>query len=69
MIMRLDLDESLLREAMRLGHHSTRKSAVHEALTEYVRLRRATWASESVFREDWDNPADADYDAFQGGRQ
>ena len=33
-------DDSLLREAIRLGGHSTRKQAVNEALKEYIQRRR-----------------------------
>jgi Arc/MetJ family transcription regulator len=36
----LVIDESLLREALRLGGHSTRKQAVNEALKEYIQRRR-----------------------------
>jgi len=40
MATNLDLDDRLIREAQRLGHHRTKKAAVTEALQEYVRRRR-----------------------------
>jgi Arc/MetJ family transcription regulator len=36
----LDLDDRLIDEARRLGHHRTKKAAVTEALEEYVLRRR-----------------------------
>ena len=33
-------DDSLLREAIRLGGNSTRKQAVNEAIKEYIQRRR-----------------------------
>ena len=38
MPMHIDLDESLVKEVIRLGHHPTKKAAVNAALAEYVRL-------------------------------
>ena len=38
MPMHIDLDESLVNEALRLGQHSTKKAAVNAALAEYVRV-------------------------------
>ena len=65
MIMRLDIDKNLLREAMELGGHETIGAAVNEALVEYMRLRRSPLACDPSFGKDWDNPSDADYDAYQ----
>jgi len=36
----IDIDQDLLREAVELGHCKTKKEAVNEALTEYVRWRK-----------------------------
>lgn len=38
MPMHIDLDESLVNEALQLGQHSTKKAAVNAALAEYVRV-------------------------------
>lgn len=38
MPMHIDLDESLVSEALRLGQHPTKKAAVNAALAEYVRV-------------------------------
>ena len=40
MATNLDLDDRLIEEARRLGRHTTKKAAVTDALTEYVRRRR-----------------------------
>jgi Arc/MetJ family transcription regulator len=37
MPMHIDLDESLVTEALLLGQHPTKKAAVNAALAEYVR--------------------------------
>lgn len=62
--MSIDIDKQLLEEAKAFGGHETNESAVHAALVEYVNARRQRreWASDEAFREDWDNPLDADYD-------
>ena len=36
----LVIDDSLLREALRLGGHSTKRQAVNQALKEYIQRRR-----------------------------
>ena len=36
----LSLDDNLIREAVELGGHKTKKDAVNAALDEYVRLRK-----------------------------
>lgn len=40
MATNLALDDSLIEEAKRLGHHKTEKSAVTEALREYIQKRK-----------------------------
>jgi Arc/MetJ family transcription regulator len=40
MATNLDIDEKLLNEAQRLGHHSTKKQAVNTALDEYVKQQK-----------------------------
>ncbi len=39
MVVHLDIDDSLIKRAMRLGGHRTKKAAVNEALDEYVQCR------------------------------
>ena len=36
----LAIDDRLIREAVQLGHHRTKKEAVNAALDEYVRRRK-----------------------------
>jgi Arc/MetJ family transcription regulator len=36
----LAIDDRLIREALRLGHHRTKKDAVNAALDEYIRRRK-----------------------------
>lgn len=36
----LEVDDQLLAEAMRRGGHGTKRSAIHAALQEYVRMRK-----------------------------
>ena len=40
MATNLDLDDSLINEAQKLGNHRTKKEAVNEALEEYVRKKK-----------------------------
>lgn len=54
----LDLDNRLIEEAKRLGHHRTKKAAVTEALEEYVRRRRQQEIVHSFGTVDYD----PDYD-------
>ena len=36
----LDLDDQLIEEARRIGHHKTKKEAVTAALSEYIAYRK-----------------------------
>ena len=36
MATNLQLDDELIRKAVHLGHHATKKAAVNQALTDYV---------------------------------
>ena len=40
MATNLALDDALIREAQRIGHHKTKKQAVNSALLEYVKSRK-----------------------------
>ena len=39
MAVNLDIDERLIRRALKLGHHRTKKEAVTAALKQYIRRR------------------------------
>ena len=43
----LALDDKLIKEALRIGGHRTKREAVNEALREYVRQRRRLRALEA----------------------
>ena len=40
MATNLNLDDQLVNEAVALGHHSSKRDAVNEALREYIAYRR-----------------------------
>ncbi|MEQ8471081.1 MAG: type II toxin-antitoxin system VapB family antitoxin [Marinoscillum sp.] len=40
MATNLDIDQKLLEEAVKYGNHKTKKSAVNEALAEYVQKKK-----------------------------
>jgi Bacterial antitoxin of type II TA system, VapB len=40
MATNLDIDDGLMKEALRIGGHRTKKDTVTEALQEYIRRRR-----------------------------
>lgn len=57
----IDIDESLLNEAMKLGDVKTKKAVVHEALAEYVRTRKQQQILELFGQVEYD--PDYDYKA------
>lgn len=40
MATNLDIDHALLNEAVKVGHHKTKKEAVNEALADYVNRKK-----------------------------
>lgn len=54
----LALDDRLVSEAKRLGHHRSKRAAVNEALAEYVARRRQRRVLDLLAVVDWD----PDYD-------
>jgi Arc/MetJ family transcription regulator len=58
MATNLDLDDDLVEQAKELGHHSTKRAAVNEALAEYVASRKRRKILELFEKVDWD----AEYD-------
>jgi Arc/MetJ family transcription regulator len=61
MATNLALDDRLVEEAQRLGHHKSKRLAVNEALAEYVARRRQRRALELFGQLEWD--PDYDYKA------
>ena len=54
----LALDDALVEEARRLGGHRTKRSAVNEALAEYVARRKRRKILELFGKLDWDEGYD-----------
>jgi len=54
----LTLDDSLIQEAVRVGHHRTKKEAVTAALQEYVQTRTRReildWVGKVEYFDDYD---------------
>ena len=66
MATNLALDDELIEEARRAGHHKTKKEAVTAALDEYVKRRRQLRILEAFGRFEFD--AAYDYKAGRGRR-
>jgi len=62
----LALDDGLIDEARRIGHHKTKKAAVTEALREYIQRRKQLRILDLAGRVDYD--PDYDYKALRRGR-
>jgi Arc/MetJ family transcription regulator len=54
MATNLGIDETLLREAVRIGRQRTKKAAVNEALREYIDRRKRLKAVELFGKIDFD---------------
>ena len=54
MATNLALDDALIREAQRIGHHRTKKSAVTTALVEYIKYRKRLALLEMAGSVDYD---------------
>lgn len=65
MATNLDIDQSLLTEAMELGKLPTKKATVNEALREYIQHRRRLEAIKLFGTIEYDE----DYDYKQGRRK
>jgi Arc/MetJ family transcription regulator len=61
MATNLALDDRLVTEAKRLGHHKSKRAAVNEALAEYVARRRQRKVVDLFGSLEWD--ASYDYKA------
>jgi Arc/MetJ family transcription regulator len=66
MTTNIDIDENLLEQARSLGHHRTKKSAVNEALAEYVCTRKQRRVMELFGTIEFD--PDYDYKAERRSR-
>ncbi len=54
MSISLDIDERLLRDALKIGGHSTKKATVTEALKEYIQYRMQLRALDLFGKIDFD---------------
>ena len=54
----LDLDDDLVAEAKKLGHHKTKREAVNQALKEYVARRRRRGMLDLFGKVDWESGYD-----------
>lgn len=55
MATNLALDDKLVNQAQKLGHHPTKREAVNEALREYVARRKRSEMLKLFHKLDWDN--------------
>ncbi len=62
MATNLALDDQLIKEAVKLGHHKTKRGAVNAALEDYIKHKRQMKILDLMgtvdFRPDWDYKAD-----------
>jgi hypothetical protein len=65
----LAIDDRLIEEARRVGHHSTKKEAVTAALDEYIRRRKQMQILDLFdtidYQEDYDYKANRRRDQFE----
>ena len=59
MATNLAIDDGLIEEARRVGHHKTKREAVNAALDEYIRYRRQLEAIEHFGTFDFDPAYDS----------
>jgi Arc/MetJ family transcription regulator len=59
MATHIELDETLLKQIVRLGHFSTKKAAVNAALAEYLRHLKRRQLLELRGKVHWDGDLDA----------
>lgn len=61
MATNLALNDELIREAVKIGGHKTKKAAVTAALEEYIRMRKRLgildWVGKVEYYEDYDHKA------------
>jgi hypothetical protein len=61
MLIRVEADDTLVAEAMKLGGHKTKREAASAALTEYIRYKRRIGIVDMFgkvdFRPEWDYKA------------
>ena len=59
MATNLALDDQLIEEAVKIGHHPSKKEAVNAALKEYVKTRRRLkildWMGRVEYYDDYDH--------------
>lgn len=68
----LAIDDRLIEEARRIGHHGTKKEAVTAALDEYIRRRQQVQVLDLFgtvdYREDYDHKANRRRDRIENER-
>jgi Arc/MetJ family transcription regulator len=68
----LAIDDRLIEEARKVGHHSTKKAAVTAALDEYIRRRKQVQILDLFgaidYAEDYDHTANRRRDRVETGR-
>lgn len=69
MATNLDIDQKLLEEAVKYGNHKTKKSAVNEALAEYVQKKKQLGIIELFGTLDWDESYDYKADRKRGNKR
>ncbi len=67
MATNLNLDDDLINEALKLGHHASKREAVNAALAEYVTHRRRVEATAAFGTIEFD--ASFDYKQARQGRR
>jgi Arc/MetJ family transcription regulator len=58
MATNIELEESLIKDAMRLGRHRSKRATVEEALREYVQHRKQLRITGLFGKLDWDESYD-----------
>ncbi|WP_421877215.1 type II toxin-antitoxin system VapB family antitoxin [Marinoscillum sp.] len=69
MATNLDIDQKLLEEAVKYGNHKTKKSAVNEALAEYVQKKKQLGIIELFGTLDWDESYDYKAERKRGNKR
>ncbi len=69
MATNLNIDQELLREAVEMGHHKTKREAVNMALKEYVQKRKQMGIVKLFGTLDWDGDYDYKEERKRGNKR